>query len=294
MKIVTVDIGGTAIKSGLWNGTELIAGEEWDTQASLGGIHLINRVKELIHTYSYFDAIGICTAGDVNTTDGSIYYANDNIPNYTGMPVKQLLENEFHVPVSVENDVNSAALGELWAGAGQGLSDFLCLTYGTGVGGCIIINSRVYSGSSYSAGNFGGIVIHPEIKSGTNSLDGCYEHCASTTALVSRVRAVDDTLDNGRKIFDVAYRSEIKEQIDLWIDDICTGLVTLIYVFNPPRIILGGGVMAQNYVLSEVKRKVRLQLPPSLVNTDIATAKLGNTAGMIGAAKLAENLLLHK
>lgn len=255
MKIVAVDIGGTAIKAGLWNGVELTEKKEWETQASLGGEHLMERVKELIHTYTGFDAIGISTAGEVNTEDGSIFYANSNIPGYTGMPVKKILEEEFHVPVAVENDVNAAALGELHSGAGMGSSDFLCLTYGTGVG-------------------------------------GCYERCASTTGLVKRAKNIDASLDNGKKIFAAKDRPEVKEQIDGWIDDICTGLVTLCCIFNPSKIILGGGVMAQEYVLSEVNRKVKAQIAPSLRNVEIIPAKLGNTAGMMGAVSLAEKLLL--
>jgi len=155
MKIVAVDIGGTAIKAGLWDGTELTDMKEWDTEASQGGAHLMERVMQLLHTYSGFDAIGISTAGEVNTNNGTIFYANSNIPGYTGMPVRDIIKNEFHVPVAVENDVNSAALGELHSGAGVGYPDFLCLTYGTGVGGCIIINGQVYSGASFSAGSFG-------------------------------------------------------------------------------------------------------------------------------------------
>ncbi|WP_207658866.1 ROK family protein, partial [Roseburia inulinivorans] len=156
----------------------------------------------------------------------------------------------------VENDVNAAALGELRSGAGTGCDDFLCLTYGTGVGGSIVMNGNVYPGASFSAGSFGGMVIHPEEKAGTDSLEGCYERCASTTGLVRRVKKVDGSLDNGKKIFAAKDRPEIKEQIDAWIDDICTGLVTLCCIFNPFRIILGGGIMAQEYVLSEVNRKV--------------------------------------
>ena len=204
------------------------------------------------------------------------------------------MENEFHVPVTVENDVNSAGLGELRAGAGVGCSDFLCLTYGTGVGGCIILNGQVYPGASYSAGSFGGIVIHPEVKDGTDTLEGCYERCASTTALVKRALAVDETLDNGRKIFAAMERPEIKAVIDAWIGDICTGLVTLTCVFNPSRIILGGGVMAQDYVLSQVKKQVKAQLSPGLSHVEIVPAKLGNTAGLMGAVSLAEKLLEKK
>lgn len=291
MKIVTVDIGGTAMKAGLWNGTELTEQKEWETRASLGGGHLMERVKELIHTYRDFDAVGISTAGEVNTEDGSIFYANSNIPGYTGMQVKKIMEEEFHVPVAVENDVNAAALGELYCGAGRGCKDFLCLTYGTGVGGCIVIDEKIYAGASYSAGSFGGIVIHPEEKAGGDSLEGCYERCASTTALVKRARKVDETLDNGKKIFASMEHEKVREQIDLWIDDICTGLVTLICIFNPSRIILGGGVMAQEYVISEVNRRVKRQIAPGMRGVRIVPAKLGNTAGMIGAVSLAEKLL---
>ena len=291
MKIIAVDIGGTAIKAGLWDGKHLTEQKEWGTQAELGGIHLMERVKELIHTYKDFDAIGISTAGEVNTTDGSIYYANSNIPGYTGMAVRTILEQEFEVPVAVENDVNAAALGELYFGAGQGAKDFLCLTYGTGVGGSIVIDGKIYSGSSYSAGSFGGIVIHPEEKAGTDSLRGCYERCASVTALVERVKPVDENLNNGKKIFAQKENPEVCARIDAWIDDICTGLVTLISVFNPSRIILGGGVMAQEYVLSEICRKVRKQLSPGLSGVSIVAAQLGNAAGMMGAVSLARKLL---
>lgn len=73
MKIVAVDIGGTAIKAGLWDGTELTDMKEWDTEASQGGAHLMERVMQLLHTYSGFDAIGISTAGEVNTNNGTIF-----------------------------------------------------------------------------------------------------------------------------------------------------------------------------------------------------------------------------
>ncbi len=87
------------------------------------------------------------------------------------------------------------------------------------------MNGNVYPGASFSAGSFGGMVIHPEEKAGTDSLEGCYERRASTTGLVRRVKKVDGSLDNGKKIFAAKDRPEIKEQIDAWIDDICTGLV---------------------------------------------------------------------
>lgn len=291
MRIAAVDIGGTMIKTGLWNGENFEQLREVETNASQGALGIMEKVKKLLHSYDGFDAIGISTAGEVNTEDGSIYYANSNIPGYTGMQVKKIMEQEFSVPTAVENDVNAAAVGELRAGAGRGEKNFLCLTYGTGVGGCIIADEKVYPGMSYSAGSFGGIVIHPEIKAGTDSLDGCYERCASVSALVNRVKQVDETLDSGRKIFAEIERAEVKEQIDFWIDDICTGLVTLICIFNPSKMILGGGVMAQEYVIEEVKKKTAAQISKGLSGVEIVPAQLGNTAGMMGAVTLAERLI---
>lgn len=284
--ILAIDIGGTAIKSGLWTGDCLEQIKETDTQASQGAEHMMGRVRELICSYEDYAAIGISTTGEVNSQEGSIYYANSNIPGYTGTQVKRLLEEEFGVPVAVENDVNSVALGELWKGAARGKRDFLCLTYGTGVGGSIVIDGRIYKGSSHCAGGFGGIVIHPELASADDLLAGCYERCASTTGLIRRVRLVDETLDTGRKIFANKNREDVREQIDLWIGDICTGLVTLISIFNPTLIVLGGGVMAQDYVISEVRRKTLARVAPELRGLEIVPAMLSNSAGMIGAVSL--------
>lgn len=286
MRIIAVDIGGTAIKAGVWDGTQLSEFKEIETNASSGGAALMERVQVLIQTYPPADGIGISTAGEVDAVNGSILYANSNIPGYTGMPVKQLLEDAFHVPVAVENDVNAAAIGELQYGAGRGCRDFLCVTYGTGVGGCIVMEGRVVRGATHCAGGFGGMILHPECRDGSESLQGCYERCASTTALVEKVKAVDASLDGGRKIFAAMNRQEVREQIDAWIDDICIGLINLIYIFNPPLVVLGGGVMAQEYVIREINKKVKRQLPPLLKNTKIVPASLGNTAGMMGAAYL--------
>ena len=291
MKIVALDIGGTSIKSGLWDGEKLQQYREWDTNAGRGGAYLMERAKEIIRTYEGFEAIGISTAGQVNTGNGSIYYANDNIPNYTGTPIREILSEEFQVPVAVENDVNSAALGELYFGAAKGAESFLCLTYGTGVGGAIVIDGKIVPGHRYSAGGFGGIVIHPEEMDPAVEFSGCYEKCASTTGLVKRVRKVDAALDNGRKIFAAFERAEIKKEIDLWIDDMVYGLVTLIHVFNPSVILLGGGILAQPYIISEVCARVDQRISQGFKGTQIKQTGLGNQAGLMGAIHLASELI---
>jgi len=284
MRIAALDIGGTSIKSGIWDGTQMTECRETDTCAKEGGIRLMERAVEILKNYGDFDGIGISTAGQVDTENGSIYYANDNIPGYTGVEVQKIMEEAFHVPVTVENDVNSAAVGEGQYGAAAGEKDFLCLTYGTGVGGAIVLGGHVYGGSSYSAGSFGGILVHPEAMRADAEFSGCYEKYASATGLVRMAMEMDPSLISGRQIFENFNRPEVKAVIDSWIDEIVWGLVSLVHIFNPGCIVLGGGVMAQPYVLEQVRERLIPVVSPGFRNVRVVKASLGNQAGMIGAA----------
>ncbi|MDE7018931.1 MAG: ROK family protein [Lachnospiraceae bacterium] len=292
MRIAVVDIGGTNIKSGIWEDGEIKQTRETATNAKLGGGHVMETVVGILEEIHDFQAVGISTAGQVDTEKGMILYANDNIPGYTGTRIKETLEERFHVPVAVQNDVNSAAVGEAFYGAGKGAKDFLCLTYGTGVGGAIVIKGEVYNGAGYSAGEFGGIITHPEDrKPEADIFSGCYERYASTTALVKRVSESFPELVSGREIFAGIGVPEVKSLIDQWILEIVYGLVTLVHIFNPSLIVLGGGVMEQEYVVGRVKELLREHIMPSFRNVEIVSAKLGNTAGMLGAAKEVQKLM---
>lgn len=289
-KIAALDIGGTSIKSGVWVNKSVQEIREQDTNAKNGGCYVMERAKEILHSYSGFDAIGISTAGQVDSVKGQIRYANENIPGYTGMQVKEILEKEFSVPVAVENDVNAAAIGEAKFGAGKDQKDFLCITYGTGVGGAIVMDGRVYTGSAFSAGEFGGIIVHPEARKQGEPFSGCYEKYASTTALVRMAQEYDKTLDSGRKIFSRIDESEIQALVGRWIDEIVYGLVSVIHIFNPSCIVMGGGVMAQPYIIRQVKEKTQAQIMDSFRNVELRQAELGNQAGLLGAAFLASEL----
>lgn len=290
MTIMVLDIGGTAIKSAVFADGQLSDIRETPTEAMRGGAHVMERVKEIISSYKkeyHFDRIGISTAGQVNPVDGSIIYANENIPGYTGMRIKDLLEQEFFVPVCVENDVNSAALGEAAFGAGRNHKDFACLTYGTGVGGALVLNGTLYSGSSFSAGEFGAIVIHPEERDPSRDMfSGCYEKYASTTALVKRARSYDSSLTNGRAIFERIEEPGICAVIDAWVMEIVTGLTIITHMMNPSCLILGGGVMEQPCVLEKIREKLYENIMPSYRHVKVLKAELGNRAGMLGAAVL--------
>lgn len=292
MKILVFDIGGTAIKYGICRDGHLEETKECPTEASKGGPHILNTICQLAEHLFPFDAIGISTAGQVNPEDGFIIYANQNIPDYTGTQFQKILQERFHVPVAVENDVNSAALGEAVFGAGKDKKSFLCLTYGTGVGGAIIENRQVYHGSSFSAGEFGAVITHAEEKlSGTDPFDGCYERYASASALVKMVSEINPSLTNGRQIFANLDCPEIKSAVNKWIDEIVLGLTTLIHIFNPSCIVLGGGIMVQPYILEQINIRIPQMVMSSFSHVQIFSAKLGNSAGLLGAYYLAAQKL---
>ena len=288
MKILVFDIGGTSIKYGVCIDNILHDVKETPTNAKLGGRHIVETLISLIKEQSEYDAIGISTAGQVNSKEGYIIYANQNIPNYTGTQIKKELEELFHVPVTVENDVNAAAMGEAIYGAGKDYNQFLMLTYGTGVGGATVTDKQVYYGSSYSASEFGAIITHSDVRlAGSDYFDGCYEKYASTTGLVKMAMAYNPELNNGRKIFSNLHDPQVMNIIDKWVDEIMLGLATVTHIYNPPCIILGGGIMVQPLIMDKINEKKSRFIMPSFAHVNITPASLGNSAGLLGANYLA-------
>lgn len=293
MRILCFDIGGTFIKYGLCDENfNLLEKDKIPTLAENGGQSIIERVIEIIEQYDSIDRVAVSTAGQVDSENGIVVYSTDNIPYYTGMRVKSLIENKTGIPTFVENDVNSAALGEAHFGAAKGVSDFICLTLGTGIGGAIFLNNKLYKGSASSAGELGHMIIHSGGKQCTCGGEGCYECYASASALIKAVNKVSPVELNAFQIFEKENieKPEIRSEIDKWIDEIIVGLVNIIYIFNPSMIVLGGGIMNENYIIELIDRKIYTRLMDNFKNVKIVRPKLGNDAGMIGAAYEASKL----
>jgi glucokinase len=284
--ILVLDVGGTAIKSGLISPeAKFIRENECSTDASRGAKMLIERICEVISGYDGFDAIGLSVTGQINSDTGRVVYATDSIPQFTNTPLREVIEARFGVPVCVENDVNCAAIGEGHYGAARDFSEFLCLTYGTGVGGAIVLDRKIYHGGYYSAGEFGHMLTHAGGRVCSCGNYGCYEAYASTKALTRRVHESTGIQLDGRQIFNEFHSSNeiISTIVNEWIDEIVYGLLNVTHLFNPTCIILGGGVMNQSYILDTVRAKLDTLIMPNYRQVQIKAAELGNKAGMLGA-----------
>lgn len=291
MKILTFDIGGTEIKYAFCDENfNLTEKNSIPTNAHEGGKIIIERIVEIIKNCGGADRVGISTAGQVNSIKGEIVYATDSIPGYTGTKIKEIIEAETGIPTAVENDVNSAAIGEAVFGAAKGCESFICLTYGTGIGGAIYLNGKLFTGDSFSAGEFGHIVTHAGGKSCTCGGCGCYEAYASAGALVRNVFEKSGKEMNGREIFENFEKPEIRLAIDEWIDEIVVGLKGLVYIFNPSLVVVGGGIMNEAYITDEVNKRLQKELMQSFRKVSVVKALMGNDANKLGAAYLASKI----
>lgn len=186
MEVLVIDIGGTNIKYALaTRDGQLSFKGSMPTQAFKGAELLFEKVGQIvleIQQKRKIDGIAISTAGQVDAQSGVIVHATDAIPGYTGFLLKERLEKNFKLPVSVENDVHCAALGELWKG-NVPTHDFLALTIGTGIGGAVVINGEIYHGATYSAGEIGHMTLIYNGLPCNCGHKGCYERYGSAQAL---------------------------------------------------------------------------------------------------------------
>lgn len=286
MTILALDIGGTAIKYGLFDssGSALTDLYEKETPKSETTNYIMEVVTQIIKQMKEeyaIDGVAVSTAGVVDSQIGSVVFSGPTIPGYTNTPIKQLIEESFGIPCEVENDVNCAALGEWWKGAGKGSSSLICVTIGTGVGGAVILNGQLWNGAAHSAGEIG----YLPMPSG-----GVLQDEASATALVtnySLLSGIPANQLNGKIIFEKAKSGQIEatKAIDNMLNALTQGLLAATYLISPDTIVIGGGVAVQKeYLENKIAAKLKQQLISArMLPEKICCAELGNSAGMIGA-----------
>lgn len=281
---VAVDIGGTQIKYGVIDEQDnVLVHEKMDTQAHLGGVAILEKVCAIVENYQNtynICGVAISSAGMIDAQKGEVFYAGPQIPNYIGINFKKTIFERFKLPCTVDNDVNCAGLAECVSGVAKNAKVTLCLTIGTGIGGCLVIDGNVFYGSSYSACEVGYIPIK----------DGTFQELASTTALVNDVAFTTQTPSsdwNGYRIFEEAKQGNqvCIDAIDRMIAHLAQGIATICYVANPEIVVLGGGVMAQSQWIAP---RLNQALDNCLVESvrkhiRIAFAQHENVAGMLGA-----------
>ena len=287
MKIIGIDIGGTTIKADLYDdfGTSLNQFKEIETiiDYDLGTNQILNQVCDLIGEYilNYsIDGVGISTAGVVNANTGEIIYAGYTIPGYIGVNFTSEIEKRFGLSTFVENDVNCAALGELWKGQAKDKKNVVMVTIGTGIGGSIIVNGQIVNGFNYTAGEVGYIPVG----------NSDWQSKASTTALIHLYQKKSlKTNQTGRTFFtDLSSGDKIaKETFEIFVENLTKGLLTISYLLNPEILILGGGILAnKNILLPEIQSSLAKNVMDNrFLPKNVVAATLGNEAGRIGAVK---------
>lgn len=287
MKIIGIDIGGTTIKADLYDdfGTSLNQFKEIETiiDYDLGTNQILNQVCDLIGEYTLnhsIDGVGISTAGVVNANTGEIIYAGYTIPGYIGVNFTAEIEKRFGLYTFVENDVNCAALGELWEGQAKDKKNVVMVTIGTGIGGSIIVNGQIVNGFNYTAGEVGYIPVG----------NSDWQSKASTTALIHLYQKKSlKTNQTGRTFFtDLSSGDKVaKETFEIFVENLTKGLLTISYLLNPEILILGGGILAKkDILLPEIQSSLaKNAMDNRFLPKNVVAATLGNEAGRIGAVK---------
>lgn len=310
---VGVDLGGTNIVAGVINEEMKIIGRgKLKTNCPRAAEAILEDVAKAVEaavidagiTMNDVVSVGIGTPGSVNKKNGVIEYANNLA--FDNVPARDILESRLKKTIYLDNDANCAALGEAKAGAGKGVSNFVAITLGTGVGSGIVIDGKLVTGVNDAAGEMGHMVIVADGEPCTCGRRGCWESYSSATALIRQTKdamrhdpytAMWDLVGNnisrvnGRTSFDAMRAGDetAKKVVNQYIFYLAAGITNVVNALQPDMICIGGGIGHEKENLLIPLRKMVERERYSIhakVQTQIISAELGNDAGLIGAALL--------
>lgn len=312
---IGIDLGGTNIVSGVVDeGYQILATATTPTNLPRSAREIVKDMARVTSEaiskagleIEHITSIGIGVPGTANKETGLVEYAN-NLEFYNE-PLIELMKEYFNKPIYFDNDANVAAYGEYLAGCGKGTKSLVMVTLGTGVGGGIVLNDRIYTGSNYAGGELGHISIKFDGKECNCGRRGCFEVYGSASALIEMAcEAMEKERDSkmweicggaidkveGKTVFDARKQSDrtAKKVLDTYIYYLSVGITDIINIFQPEVLCIGGGISkAGDMFLTPLKDLIGKQVYTrnSKHQTKIMIATLNNDAGIIGAAMLKE------
>ena len=314
MYTIGIDLGGTNIVASVVDDDYNIIGtSKTPTNSPRSADEIFDDIADVCEeavktaglTMEDIDSVGMGTPGTVNQ-DGVIEFANNLA--FNNVPARTMLAKRINKPeekVFIENDANCAALGEAYAGCGNGAKDFVAVTLGTGVGSGVIIGGKIVNGVNYAGGECGHMVIVVDGEQCSCGRKGCWEAYASATALIRQTKkAMEEYPDSlmhklakeegkvsGRTAFDAMRLGDIAgiKVVDDYIKYVACGLINIVNALQPEIICIGGGICNEGEnLMKPLRRFVQSERYSihSKIQTKIVKAELGNDAGVIGAALL--------
>lgn len=314
---IGVDLGGTNIKFGIVSAQGKVLHKGIiSAQVNLGREAILNNIKKGIEKSLAFadkkrikiKGIGVGSPGTVNLETGKIEGSCPNLPQMVNVNLKSWLSKSFEFPIYVDNDANVMALAEYKFGAAKGYKDALCLTLGTGIGGGIILDGKVFHGSNFAGAEFGHMSICYNGRQCNCGGIGCLEMYASAPAIVKDAKRllhrnknsiihelVQGDLDRltTEIIFEAERRGDVlaSDVINQACVYLGAGIASAVNLLNPQMVVIGGGVSegGESFIRRIEKEVKERAFPSATKNLKVVKAKLGNEAGFIGAAMLAES-----
>lgn len=306
---IGIDLGGTFIKGGICTAEgEILAIDSIPTEVDKGNIKVVENItslalslcKTLNISASDCVGMGVGVPGMIDSQKGIIVYAGNL--NFKNFPLQKELEDRLGIKVYIANDANVAALGEAKFGAGAGYSDSVLVTLGTGVGGGIIINGKIFAGNCSAGAEIGHMIIEVGGRQCTCGLKGCLETYASATGLIKLTKEYMEKdkesllwnigLENinGQSAFSLAEKDKTARLVvEKYLDYLSVGLVNIANVFRPQAILLGGGISneGEGLVIPLRERMSKMIFAGDMgPKVDIKIASLKNKAGLLGAIAL--------
>jgi glucokinase len=312
--VIGVDLGGTNLRTALLTAEgEILDRHKQANCGSEGWKKVVERLIEDIKLQREnagkrdleIAAIGVGAPGVIQV-DAGVVVKSPNFPDWNNLPLRNLLEEALMVPVVIENDANAAALGEQWRGAGRDITSMILLTLGTGVGGGIILDKKIWHGADGMAGEIGHMTLIPDGRPCSCRNRGCLEMYASARGIVQSYQEALDQAGSGKPavgpqitaadVYEAARKGNaIAATVMRGMGRMLgIGIANLINIFNPERIVIGGGVKdAWPLFIDAAKEEImRRAFEVPAKRTEIVPSLLGDDAGLVGAAAVA--LQKHK